>query len=60
MSALYVHLPFCLSKCPYCDFYSRVAESGEIERYVSALCVDIHNSAVTTELNSVYFGGGTP
>ncbi len=60
MTALYIHIPFCLSKCPYCDFYSRVAGAGEIENYVAALCVDIQRSPLASPLASVFFGGGTP
>lgn len=60
MSALYLHIPFCLSKCPYCDFYSRVPVCGEIERYVAALCSDLQLSTGGDLLESIFFGGGTP
>jgi len=49
-----------LSKCPYCDFYSRVATTGEIVSYVAALCLDIQRSAPAQPLTSIFFGGGTP
>ncbi|MCD6527119.1 MAG: radical SAM family heme chaperone HemW [Desulfuromonas sp.] len=63
MSALYLHIPFCLSKCPYCDFYSRIPQSGDIERYVDALCLDLERSRahyLGGKFSSVFFGGGTP
>ncbi|MEA3464729.1 MAG: radical SAM family heme chaperone HemW [Thermodesulfobacteriota bacterium] len=63
MSALYLHIPFCLSKCPYCDFYSRIPQMGDIERYVDALCIDLNQSRASYDagvFSSVFFGGGTP
>jgi oxygen-independent coproporphyrinogen-3 oxidase len=61
---LYVHIPFCLKKCNYCDFCS-VAGSDEDtrERYVNRLCEDLARRAEDAALayfDSVYFGGGTP
>ena len=61
---LYIHIPFCISKCKYCDFYSIPAvQEQEKERYIEALCkhmseykLQAKNHAVT----SIYFGGGTP
>lgn len=63
MSALYLHIPFCLSKCPYCDFYSRIPQPQDIERYVDALCSDLARSRChyrDGEFTSIFFGGGTP
>jgi len=68
MASLYLHIPFCLSKCPYCDFYSCSPKADDINRYVEALCTDLKTSRVTygrdegfgSELTSVFFGGGTP
>lgn len=62
--SIYIHIPFCLSKCKYCDFFSVVCENKSIdEKYVSALCNEIKtrlkNNKVT-QLNTVYIGGGTP
>lgn len=62
MLGLYIHIPFCKSKCPYCDFYSMRYSDKLMERYISAL---IDNIAKTGEgknlkVDSVYFGGGTP
>ncbi len=62
--ALYVHLPWCVRKCPYCDFNSHARE-GRIpeERYVSALLNDLDSQigdARGRQLVSCFFGGGTP
>ena len=61
--ALYVHWPFCLSKCPYCDFNSHVRESVDQARWRGALLRELdHYSALLPEaqLTSMFFGGGTP
>jgi len=61
---LYVHVPFCLSKCAYCDFYSFTPKDETImERYVSALLLhmrDYRDSAAEYACDTVYIGGGTP
>lgn len=61
-SALYLHIPFCGSKCPYCDFYSLPLQNPAVpDTYVDALCVDIQRTLVAgTHLQSVFVGGGTP
>jgi len=61
--ALYVHWPFCVSKCPYCDFNSHVRESVDQERWRDALLADLaHEASVLPgrRLGSIFFGGGTP
>lgn len=58
-TGVYVHVPFCASKCPYCDFYSVSYSSYEAQRYVSAL-VNQLRSFPSREVDTVYFGGGTP
>ena len=58
MRGLYIHVPFCLRKCPYCDFYSVPFEESLSERYAQALIRNIR--AYGGEFDSVYFGGGTP
>jgi putative oxygen-independent coproporphyrinogen III oxidase len=62
--AVYVHWPFCLAKCPYCDFNSHVRASAPDEaRFVSAFAREIaHRAALTPgrKVRSVFFGGGTP
>ena len=61
---LYIHIPFCRSKCHYCDFYSMPHPDGEwMFAYTDRLCSDILSYApLCTEyvVDSVYFGGGTP
>ena len=61
--ALYVHWPFCLSKCPYCDFNSHVREAIDEARWRAALLAEIAHTAARfprARLDSLYFGGGTP
>jgi putative oxygen-independent coproporphyrinogen III oxidase len=61
--ALYVHWPFCVSKCPYCDFNSHVREAVDEETWRKALIADLaHEAALTPgrKLSSIFFGGGTP
>src|SRR6202008_3708519 len=61
--ALYVHWPFCVSKCPYCDFNSHVRESVDQAAWRGALLADLaHEAAMLPErrLGSIFFGGGTP
>ncbi len=63
---IYVHWPFCVSKCPYCDFNSHVRESIDQEGWRRALVRDLEHAldsiTVSTDqkLTSVFFGGGTP
>ena len=62
--ALYVHLPWCVRKCPYCDFNSHSAGAdAPRERYIKALLADIDTEmerAKRRPLISVFLGGGTP
>ena len=62
--AVYVHWPFCLSKCPYCDFNSHVRAAGVDEaRYLAAFRAEIaHRAALAPGrvVRSIFFGGGTP
>ncbi|MFV3075085.1 radical SAM family heme chaperone HemW [Niveispirillum fermenti] len=61
--ALYVHWPFCASKCPYCDFNSHVREKVDQPRWAEALLRELDHFADLTPgrtLTSVFFGGGTP
>lgn len=55
---LYLHIPFCAGKCPYCDFYSVSPDKKSVEAYVKKICekLDEENRLYDT----VYFGGGTP
>ena len=61
--ALYVHWPFCVSKCPYCDFNSHVRASVDQRAWCEALLADVaHEAALLPDhrLSSIFFGGGTP
>jgi len=63
--SLYVHLPWCLRKCPYCDFNSHAAPAAGLPeaRYLAALLDDLEYAATACagrELVSIFFGGGTP
>lgn len=61
--ALYIHWPFCLAKCPYCDFNSHVRESVEVKAWQSAMLADLRHEAEVAggdPLRSIFFGGGTP
>lgn len=58
---LYIHVPFCGKKCPYCDFYSVEYRKKTAEKYVSAVLRNIrHYSDKNRTADTVYFGGGTP
>ena len=61
--ALYVHWPFCVSKCPYCDFNSHVRENVDQDLWRAALLEDLAHEARQIpgrRLTSIFFGGGTP
>jgi putative oxygen-independent coproporphyrinogen III oxidase len=61
--ALYVHWPFCVSKCPYCDFNSHVRASVDQDAWREALLADLAHEARLLpgrRLTSIFFGGGTP
>lgn len=62
---LYLHWPFCLSRCTYCDFNSRVSDGRRMREYMAALLAEITARAglmegETRRLRSIYLGGGTP
>ncbi|MGE4239087.1 radical SAM family heme chaperone HemW [Ramlibacter sp.] len=63
--SLYVHLPWCIRKCPYCDFNSHEAKSGELpeQRYLDALTADLEAALPLVwgrPVHSIFIGGGTP
>jgi putative oxygen-independent coproporphyrinogen III oxidase len=61
--AVYIHWPFCRSKCPYCDFNSHVRERIDAARWTRALLADLDRQAALApdrEIVSIFFGGGTP
>ena len=60
---LYIHVPFCDSKCPYCDFYSVPKPSDDLlDEYAAILCEEISlwGPRLSRPADSIYFGGGTP
>ena len=60
---IYIHIPFCVRKCAYCDFLSGVAEKKTIETYVEKLIDEIYIHAVSNReiiVTTIFFGGGTP
>ena len=64
---IYVHIPFCISKCIYCDFCSAPADDKVKESYVDALCKEIAfagkeavKNGDNRKISTVFFGGGTP
>ena len=61
--ALYIHWPFCLKKCPYCDFNSHVRDGVDHAAWQAALIADMRHEAALAggeSLESIFFGGGTP
>lgn len=65
--ALYIHMPWCIKKCPYCDFNShRLPQSHSFSRYIDALIVDIRFQLILfpslqyCSISSIFIGGGTP
>src|SRR6478672_6203609 len=60
-AGLYVHIPFCSSRCSYCDFATGLYQSELAERYVHGLIDEIRASPYHGEnVDTIYFGGGTP
>ena len=66
---LYISVPFCKTKCTYCNFASDVFSRAVFDRYVARVCGEIENAPETAEqmdgrfeqqVDSIYFGGGTP
>ncbi|HSB32145.1 MAG TPA: radical SAM family heme chaperone HemW [Candidatus Sulfobium mesophilum] len=60
-NALYIHIPFCIRKCVYCDFTSIPYNPELVKKYAEALCAELRlNRDFAGELNTIYVGGGTP
>ncbi len=60
-AGIYLHIPFCKSRCSYCDFATDIYKNSEsVERYTSALTKEIENFPVKETIDTIYFGGGTP
>jgi oxygen-independent coproporphyrinogen III oxidase len=63
MPGLYVHIPFCATACPYCDFAFVVGRDGLADRYTRAVLSELQDRLPdprTSECDTIYFGGGTP
>ncbi len=62
MAGIYIHIPFCKSKCNYCDFYS-ATNDNRIDVFVNSLLLEIELRKDYLEnetISTIYFGGGTP
>jgi len=62
-AGIYIHVPFCKSRCSYCDFATGLYQTELAERYVQALVVDLQTTRadeLSRSIDTVYFGGGTP
>jgi len=58
---LYIHIPFCVKKCIYCDFFSLPYDKSAVRTYVDALCKELNlKKHPDAELKAIYIGGGTP
>ncbi|MBD3264891.1 MAG: radical SAM family heme chaperone HemW [Candidatus Omnitrophica bacterium] len=55
---LYVHIPFCVQRCRYCDFYSEIYSPGHAKEYINVLCKEV--GRLECDYQSIYIGGGTP
>lgn len=63
MLGIYIHIPFCASKCSYCDFYSLAGHESKMDKYQNALIKHIEETAPQMApyyIDTIYFGGGTP
>ncbi len=61
LAGLYIHIPFCRSRCSYCDFATGIYQGELAERYVSALAAEVAATEHTgNHVDTIYFGGGTP
>lgn len=62
MAGIYIHVPFCVTRCAYCDFYSNT-DKTLLERFIESLCKEIVNEQDYIQdrrIKTIYFGGGTP
>ncbi|GMV91282.1 MAG: coproporphyrinogen III oxidase [Candidatus Hydrogenedentota bacterium] len=60
MTGLYIHIPYCRTICPYCDFVKRPTKGNVPESFINALCDEMARYEGDTDVESVFFGGGTP
>jgi oxygen-independent coproporphyrinogen-3 oxidase len=62
-AGIYIHIPFCKSRCSYCDFATGLYQTELAERYVQAVIVDLQTTRadeLSRSVDTIYFGGGTP
>ncbi|HIA31124.1 MAG TPA: coproporphyrinogen III oxidase, partial [Candidatus Marinimicrobia bacterium] len=62
-AGIYIHIPFCKTKCMYCDFYSITDREKDADGFVSALCNEISHSSLDEYpwiFDTLFIGGGTP
>ena len=62
-AGIYIHIPFCRSRCSYCDFATGIYERSLAERYVQAVVKEIlgwREIETPAQVDTIYFGGGTP
>lgn len=62
MKGLYIHIPFCASKCKYCDFYSFAPKNDQMDSYLKAVlsALEKESKKISGKFDTIYFGGGTP
>jgi len=62
MTGIYVHIPFCAKKCPYCDFFSVAYRKKTADNYIDAVLRNLqyYSGIIHDEIDTIYFGGGTP
>lgn len=58
--AIYIHIPFCRKRCPYCDFVSNAIDGNVPDSFVESLCNEINSFEGPHKASSIFFGGGTP
>ena len=62
-AGLYIHIPFCATKCMYCDFYSIADRNESIPRYIKTLVKEIKQNTIDSSnwiFDTLFIGGGTP
>src|SRR5262245_43781189 len=59
-AGVYIHIPFCESRCHYCNFVTGGFETQTAARYVEALGMEMRTSSAQGAIDTIYFGGGTP
>ncbi|MBR6106887.1 MAG: radical SAM family heme chaperone HemW [Oscillospiraceae bacterium] len=59
-AGIYIHVPFCAVKCPYCDFYSQRYDRQTVQAYTEAVCRNLRALPAGLHADTLYFGGGTP